>query len=84
MKPLPSSRMNGQQRSLLLVVHRQFARGVEDDRVEIVEVLGVAFELFLRDELRVRADIRVPQTGFFAPAFEGSPARGRRNRADIP
>ncbi len=51
----------GQQRGLLLVVHVELAAGEEDDRVEVIEILRVAIQVLLGDELRVAPQICVPE-----------------------
>src|SRR2546422_40558 len=60
----------GQEVGLLAGVHLERAAGVEDDRVEVVQILRVVFELPLRERLGVRADHRVPQAGLFAEALD--------------
>jgi hypothetical protein len=49
-----------QEVGLLAGVHLEPAAGVEDDRVEVIEILRVVFELLLRQRLGVGADDRVP------------------------
>ena len=60
----------GQEVGLLAGVHLERAAGVEDDRVEVVQILRVVFELLLRERLGVGADHRVPQAGLFAEALD--------------
>ena len=61
----------GQEVGLLLVVHFQRAAGIEQHRVEIVQVFGVVLELLLGQRLGVGADHGVPQAGLAAQALDG-------------
>src|SRR5258708_36298003 len=63
---------------LLLLIHIQLARGVKEDRIEIIQILGVATQLLLGDELRVGFDVRVVDTRLSPHPFNGR--QGVRNR----
>jgi hypothetical protein len=60
----------GQEVGLLAGIHLERATGVKEDRVEVVQVLRVVFELLLREGLGVGADHRVPQAGLLAEALD--------------
>ena len=55
----------------LLGVHFGVATGVEKDRIEVVQVLGVVFQLLLGEHFGVGAKRGVPEAGLFAQALDG-------------
>src|SRR6266478_6616428 len=58
--------------------HIQFAGGVKEDCIEIVQILGVASQLLLGDELGVGFDVRIVDTRLPPNPFDGR--QGVRNR----
>ena len=63
-EPFPVVVHEGQEVGLLLVVHFQGAAGIEEHGVEVIQRLGVVFQLRLRQRFGVRADYRIPQSRF--------------------
>ena len=71
-KPLPSSWMNDSHVLLLAVIHVQLAGGAgKDQKVEIIQVLGVVFQFFFGQQLGVGAQGGVPQPAFLAHVVDG-------------
>ncbi len=57
---------------LLLIVHVQLAGRVEQHRVEMIQVLGIAGgNLLLGQELSVGSDVRFIEPGFAAQSLDG-------------
>jgi hypothetical protein len=52
-----------------LRIHIQLPTGKEEHRVEIVQGLGVEFELLLGQHFGIGANRCIPQAGFFAQTF---------------
>ena len=61
-----------------LIVHLERASGIEEHRVEIVQVFGVVFQLLLGQSFGVGANGGVPKPRFAAQTLDGG--QGMRNR----
>jgi hypothetical protein len=65
-----------QKRSSLLLVHFQFAAGIEEHGVKIIQILGVVLQFFLRQHFGVRSDGRSPQSRLPTQSLDGSDGVG--------
>src|ERR1700677_2580367 len=68
----------GEEVGLLLRVHLQVAAGKHQDRVKVIQILGVVFEFLLGQHFCVGADGRVPQAGLLAEMLDNR--HGMRDR----
>src|ERR1700736_4856511 len=62
--------------SFLFRVHFQFATGIEEHGVKIVQIFSVVLEFFLRQHFGICPDCRSPQSRFLAEALNSSDGVG--------